>query len=84
MVSDVQHKESRDRKLKPEAMFRMVEVIVVLVLASLWPVIYYYYHYYYYLCQGGYPFVFVYVSNSSITKKFRQILVNILDGGKCD
>ena len=55
MVCDVEHKASRDRKLKPEEMFRMVEVIAVLVLASLWPVIYYsslhhhhHHHYYYY------------------------------------
>jgi len=41
VVCDVEHKEYRDRKLKPEEMFRMVEVIAVLVLASLWPVIYY-------------------------------------------
>jgi len=58
-------------------MFRVVEIIAVLVLASLWPVIHYYYYYYcyyyyyhYYLCQGGNAFAFVYVCNNRITKKF--------------
>ena len=59
-------------------MFCVVEIIAVLVLASLWPVIHYYcycycycycyyYYYYYYLCQGGYAFACVY---NRITTKF--------------